>query len=225
MLLIDGRFIQVPIFANPETYSFPEPVGDLLLASHMHEEPYLIPKFYLSKGLKYLDFKYPVDRLAGAFIKMGFASDEPIDIDGVEVVPRDVLMKLVKRPGNRFFAENQESILQSDLTGIVDLCVDGERVGKKLSHNISYRFTDGPNQKRQRHLFDAYGTTMVYVALPVVVGAKMCVCGEVDRGVISSDSLDPSKFFAGMAERGVPFEFEEQIVEQSDAEMRHNEIE
>jgi saccharopine dehydrogenase-like NADP-dependent oxidoreductase len=213
MLLVDGQFNQVPIFGNPETYAFPEPVGELLLSSHMHEEPYLIPKFYLDKGLQYLDFKYPVDKLAGAFIKMGFAGDEPIEVKGVKVVPRDVLMKLVKRPGNRFFEEDEESILQSDLTGILDLCVDGERGGKKVSHQLSYRFTDGPNHARQHQLYDAYGTTMVYVALPAVVGAKMCVHGEVEGGVISPDSLDPQPFFARMSEKGVPFDFDENVSE------------
>jgi saccharopine dehydrogenase-like NADP-dependent oxidoreductase len=154
MLLIDGEYIQVPIFSNPETYTFPEPVGDLLLSSHMHEEPYMIPKFYLDKGLKHFDFKYPVDKLAGAFIKMGFASHEPIDVNGVEVAPVDVLMKLVKRPGNKFFAEDEETILGSDLTGIMDVSVDGEQQGEKVTHTISYRFTDGLNHARLRQLFN-----------------------------------------------------------------------
>jgi saccharopine dehydrogenase-like NADP-dependent oxidoreductase len=216
MLLVDGEFVQVPIFSNPETHAFPEPVGDLLLSSHMHEEPYLIPGFYLDKGLQYLDFRYPVDKLVGAFIKMGFASDEPIDVKGVKVVPRDVLMKLVKRPGNRFFEEDEETILQSDLTGIMHVSVDGMREGVAVSHNISYTFTDGPDHERQRQLFNEYGTTMVYVALPAVQGAKMCVGGGAERGVVSPDSLDPGAFFAGMAERGVPFEFEEHVaVEQA----------
>jgi saccharopine dehydrogenase-like NADP-dependent oxidoreductase len=211
MMLIEGRFVQVPIFSNPETYTFPDPIGDLLLSSHMHEEPYLIPKFYMHKGLQYFDFKYPVDKLAGAFIKMGFASEELIDVKGVKVAPIDVLMKLVKRPGNKFFEENEERILQSDLTGIMDVCVDGERTGEVLTHTISYRFTDGLNKERQRQLFNTYGTTMIYVALPAVAGAKMCVNGELESGVISPDSLNPKKFFAGMEARGVPFEFEEKF--------------
>ena len=209
MLFVDGEFVQMPIFSNPESYTFPEPVGDLLLSSHMHEEPYMIPRFYMDKGLKYFDFKYPVDKLAGAFIKMGFAKDEPIDVGGVRVVPRDVLMKLVKRPGNKFFEENEETILGSDLTGIMDVCVDGMRMGEKVSLTISYRFTDGPNHARQRQLFETYGTTMVYVALPAVVGAKMCVNGETPKGVITTDRIDPERFFAGMSQRDVPFEFEE----------------
>jgi saccharopine dehydrogenase-like NADP-dependent oxidoreductase len=215
MLLIDGQFVQVPIFANPETYTFPEPVGDLLLSSHMHEEPYLIPKFYLEKGLQYLDFKYPVDKLAGAFIKMGFAGDEPVEVKGVKVVPRDVLMKLVRRPGNRFFAEDAASILESDLVGIAEVSVAGERAGERLTHRISYRFTDGLDHERQRQLFETYGTTMVYVALPAVVGARMCASGQAGHGVISPDSLDPQPFFERMAERGVPFAFEEQVTGQS----------
>lgn len=86
LLLKDGKFEYVPIFSNPETYTFPEPLGEVLLSSHMHEEPYLIPKFYLDKGLKHLDFKYPVDKTVGAFIKMGFADDDPIDVNGVKVI-------------------------------------------------------------------------------------------------------------------------------------------
>jgi saccharopine dehydrogenase-like NADP-dependent oxidoreductase len=212
MLLKDGEFVQVPIFSNPETYTFPEPLGDVLLSSHMHEEPYLIPKFYRDKGLKNLDFKYPVDKLVGAFIKMGFADDKAIDVNGVKVIPRDVLMKLVKRPGNRFFEENDESILQSEMTGIMVVSVEGERGGERITRLLNYRFTDGPNHERQRALFKAYGTTLVYVALPAVVGAKMCVNGEVEHGVISPDSLDPEVFFAGMSARGVPFKFDEELI-------------
>jgi saccharopine dehydrogenase (NAD+, L-lysine-forming) len=211
LILKDGSFVRIPIFSNPETYTFPDPVGDLLLSSHMHEEPYLIPKFYRDKGLKNLDFKYPVDKTVGAFIKMGFASDESIEVNGVKVVPRDVLMKLVQRPGNKFLEENEKTILQSKLTGIIDISVEGEQAGERITHIVSDRFTDDTNIERQRQLFNAYGTTMVHVALPAVVGAKMCLSGEVESGVISPDSLNPRVFFEGMAERGVSFDMDEKI--------------
>jgi saccharopine dehydrogenase (NAD+, L-lysine-forming) len=211
MILQDGKFTQVPIFSNTETFAFPEPVGDLLISSHMHEEPYLIPKIYIDKGLKELDFKYPVDSLVGGFIKMGFADDKAIVVNGLQVVPRDVLMKLVKRPGNKFLEENEITIHQSDLTGIINISVEGERGGEKVTHIVNYRFTDGPNEDRQAQLYRRYGTTMVHVALPAVIGAKMCVRGEVEKGVISPDSLDANIFFKGMAARGVPFEMNEKI--------------
>jgi saccharopine dehydrogenase-like NADP-dependent oxidoreductase len=206
-----GEFARVPIFSNPETYAFPEPIGELQLSSHMHEEVYLIPKFYVEKGLREVDFKYPVDKIVGAFIKMGFADDDSIDVGGVEVVPRDVLMRLVQRPGNQFLGETAESVLQSNLTGIMDINVVGEKNGERITYHISYRFTDGPNKERQRQLFDAYGTTLLHVALPAVVGAKMCLAGNVENGVVSPDRLNPQKFFEGMADRGVSFNFGESI--------------
>lgn len=58
---------------------------------------------------------------------MGFASHDPIIVNGIEVAPVDVLMKLVKRPGNKFFTEDDESILTSDLTGFMDISVGGRK--------------------------------------------------------------------------------------------------
>jgi saccharopine dehydrogenase (NAD+, L-lysine-forming) len=214
MVFTNGKYSEVPIFSNPEKYSFPEPVGEILLSSHNHEEPYIMPGFYLDKGLKEVDFKYPVDQLAGAFVKMGLAEQQHIDVNGVKVSPRDVLMKLVKRPSNSFLNENESTILGSDLTGILDITVDGERNGESVSHTLSYKFTDGMNKELQRQLFKTYGTTRNYVALPAVVGAKMCFTGDVEPGVITPDSLPPESFFAGMSARGIPFRVEEKITSQ-----------
>jgi saccharopine dehydrogenase (NAD+, L-lysine-forming) len=214
MVLKEGKHMEVPIFSNPETYTFPEPVGEVLLSSHNHEEPYLMPRYYLDKGLQEVDFRYPVDKLAGAFVKMGFADDEAIDVKDMQVVPRDVLMRLVKRPGNSFLAENEETILQSELSGILEISIDGEQNGRNVSHIISYKFTDGNDKELQLQLFSAYGTTLVYVALPAVVGSKMCLNGKTDSGVITPECLESMKFFKGMAERGVPFIIAEKIISQ-----------
>ena len=190
-------------------------VGEVLLSSHSHEEPYLIPRYYFEKGLQEVDFRYPVDKLAGAFVKMGFADDDPIEVKDTQVVPRDVLMRLVRRPGSSFLAENEDTILKSELSGILDITVNGERQGRKVSHTIAYKFTDSNNKELQRQLFSAYGTTLVYVALPAIVGAMMCENGDTDSGVVTPDSLEPAKFYKGMAERGVPFVPDEKIISQT----------
>ena len=54
------------------------------------------------------------------------------------------------------------------------------------------------------------------LALPAVIGAKLCVSRDAESGVVSPDSLNPTKFFAAMEARGVPFEFEENITELAD---------
>ena len=51
--------------------------------------------------------------IVGAFVKMGFADDREIDVNGVSIVPRDVLMKLVPRPANAFLDETEATLEQS----------------------------------------------------------------------------------------------------------------
>jgi len=58
------------------------------------------------------------------------------------------------------------------------------------------------------------GQTIHMMQIPAVVGAKMIMDGEAPYGVISPDLLNPTKFCKGMAERGVPFFFEESISRQ-----------
>jgi saccharopine dehydrogenase-like NADP-dependent oxidoreductase len=52
------------------------------------------------------------------------------------------------------------------------------------------------------------------VALPAVVGARMCLEGDNGAGVISSECLDPAIFFKKMAAMGLPMSFEEKIIKQ-----------
>ncbi|MCF8069880.1 MAG: saccharopine dehydrogenase NADP-binding domain-containing protein [Desulfobacterales bacterium] len=212
MIFKDGKHTKIPIFSNPETYTFPEPIGAALIASHSHEEPYLFPRYYKNKGLKNIDFKYPVDKTAGAFVKMGFADDREVEVNGVKVVPRDVLMKLVKQPTKQFLEENEKTILQSEASGFIVITVDGEYNGRDASYSVTYNFIDGNNRELQKQLYNTYGTTQLYVALPAVTGAKMCMAGETDSGVITADGLDPMKFFKGLSDRGIPIVFEENIV-------------
>jgi len=208
-----GQYKTVPIFSRAETYQFPQPVGRLLIASHSHEEPYTLP-YYIGKGLQEVDFKYPVDTLAGAFVKMGFADDREIEVGGVSVVPRDVLMKLVPRPANAFLAETEASLAQSsDYAWVMEITVDGVKDGARCSHCL----TDMAlmDQATKLSLFRKFGSSHIGVALPAVVGAKMCLAGEADSGVISSECLDPDIFFRKMAAMGRPVAFDEKIVKRT----------
>ena len=82
-------------FANPEVYRFPEPVGEVLICSHSHDESYTLP-FFIGKGLKECDFKYAMDEQAGTLVAMGFGDPEKvIELrDGTKVRPFEVAMAL-----------------------------------------------------------------------------------------------------------------------------------
>ena len=213
LIFEDGQYKTVPIFSRPENYQFPEPVGNLLIASHSHEEPYTLP-YYIGKGLKEVDFKYPVDPLAGAFVKMGFADDREIDVNGVRVVPRDVLMKLVPRPANEFLNETEAVIEHSDdYAWVMEISVDGVMDGAACTYCLTELLHI--DKEIKLNLFRQFGSYLIGVALPAVAGAKMCLAGKTDTGVISSECLDPLTFFKYMAELGVPVSFDEKIIKET----------
>ena len=213
MIFENGRYKTVPIFSRAENYQFAEPVGSLLIASHSHEEPYTIP-YYIGKGLKEVDFKYPVDPLAGAFVKMGFADDREIDVNGTRVVPRDVLMKLVARPANEFLDETEAAIEHSDdYAWIMEIAVDGEMNGAACTYCLTE--LSHIDKETKLSLFRQFGSSLIGVALPAVVGTRMCLDGLADTGVISSECLDPLSFFKYMAEMGAPVSFDEKIIKKT----------
>lgn len=206
----DGKYTKVPPFSGAEEYMFPDPVGTLLVSWHCHEEPVMLPRF-IGKGVKYVDFRYPVDKIAGALIKLGFASHEPIEVKGVKVAPVDVLMRLVHRPVNSFLNEDEKTVTTPSLYKFYMIIeIEGEKAGEKIQCKIIVRDIEH-NADEKLKMFRKLGTTMVGVAAPAIVGAKMSIEGDADKGVIGSECLDPIKFLKKMAEMGAPVRFKETI--------------
>ena len=58
-------------------------------------------------------------------------------------------------------------------------------------------------------LFNRFGASNIYVALPAIVGAKMCMGGDAPRGVIASECLDSVVFLKTMGDLGAPLEYNE----------------
>ena len=69
------------------------------------------------------------------------------------------------------------------------LNIKGEKDGQKKEFNVLLPSLSSNKQE----VFDAFGTTIIIVALPAVVGAKMCVEG-VKKGITFAEELDPEKF-------------------------------
>jgi saccharopine dehydrogenase-like NADP-dependent oxidoreductase len=152
--------------------------------------------------------------MAGAFVKMGFADDREIDVNGVRVVPRDVLMKLAPRPANAFLGETEANLVQSsDYAWIMEITVDGVKDGAACSYCLTDLSLMDKDTKLR--LFHKFGSSHIGVALPAVVGAKMCLADNTDTGVISSECLDPITFFKFMAQMGAPVSFDEKIIKKT----------
>jgi saccharopine dehydrogenase-like NADP-dependent oxidoreductase len=178
-------------------------VGNILVTLHQHQEPITLPHF-IGKGIKYCDFNYPIDPIAGAFVKMGFASPDEIEVKGLKVVPRDVLLSLTSPPANLFLNENEESAKQLRSANLYVVEVEGTKKGKDVQFKASSPSTFFRTVEEKIKVFRKMGTTIIGVALPAIVGAKMCLKGDVDKGVISAECLDPKTFLKMLTEMGAP---------------------
>jgi len=205
----DGEYKKYPIYSGYEEYHFPKPVAMIPLVYHQHQEPITLPHF-IGKGVKYCDFKYTVDSKAGTLIKTGFASSDPVDIKGVKVAPIDVLMKLVRHPVDTFLTEDENTVkLPVKTLGRVAIEVKGGKEAEQIEYKVVYPLSLFETPEEKLELYKKFGASNIYVSLPAIVGAKMCVEGSAERGVIAAECLDPIKFLKLMASMGASVKFQE----------------
>jgi saccharopine dehydrogenase (NAD+, L-lysine-forming) len=202
----NGKTRVYPIFSGCEEYVFPDPVGPVMVTYHAHEESVMLPRF-IGKGIKYCDFKYPLDPIAGALVKMGFAERKTIDVKGIEVTPIDVLMKLVHHPVDTFLGEDENVVkLPPEVVGLAVMEIKGAKSGEDVTYKL---IKPSATAEENLRLYRQFGTARIGVALPAIVGAKMCVAGEAERGLIAPECLDAKRFLKMMADAGAPVQFEE----------------
>ena len=130
----------------------------------------------------------------------------------MQVVPRDVLLKMVPRPVNAFLAEDEENAkLPINRVYLIALDIKGQKDNDSLNYSVSLPFTLYKTTEEKIDVYNKFGTMIIGVALPAVVGARMCVAGEADRGVICAECLDPVRFLQMMAEMGAPVKLREVV--------------
>jgi saccharopine dehydrogenase-like NADP-dependent oxidoreductase len=192
----NGKFKQVPRFSGLEEYAFPSPVGPILLSLIEYEPVFTLPQF-IGKGVKYVDCKITLDVSVAALINLGFADDRPIEVKGVKVAPKDVLLAMVRPP-----VETKDRIETGEIDAVACYLAEviGESTGQKTTYTM-YRTDRGSNVVKK------YGAVWSDVAIPAVVTAAMLAKGEIKaRGVIPPEGLEPKLFLAKLAEIGVTFQ-------------------
>ena len=209
MMFENGKYKECAPFSGCEEYDFPDPVGPVVVCYHAHEEGTTLPRF-IGKGLKHVDVKYPIDPIAGALVKMGFAKSEPIDVRGVKVSPLDVLMNLVRHPVDTFLTEDEDTVkVPPKFVDLLVVDIKGAKSGEEVAYKLSWPYNLFTNPEERLEFYRKSGTTEIATAVPVIVGAKMCMGGGADRGLIAPECLDPTKFLKMMADMGAPVKFQE----------------
>lgn len=197
----NGKWKKVPPFSGVEDYPFPEPVGSATVCNIDYEPTHTLPRFI--KGVEYVDYKIRPDRMAGALIKMGFGSSKPMDVKGVKVAPRDVLLALTP-PAVETELQTREKVYGCSLAE-----VKGEKADKKVTYTV-YRISNVSDDYKR------WGAKWAGVAVPAALTATMLAKGEIKtKGVVPPEGLEPEPFLAKLAEEG--WIFQERITR----EIRH----
>jgi len=213
-LFENGKYKRYPAFYHPGEYKCPEPVGIVLVTGHTHEEAITLPRF-IGKGIKNCAFRYPYDPIAGAFVQLGLTSGEPIDVRDMKVVPREVLTKMIEAPVNEFLEETENTAkLPLESAEVIVIEIKGAKARKNVSYKLSWSFRLFTTVEEKVKMYQKFGTTNIAVAFPASVGAKICMGGEAERGVIAPECLDPIKFLKTMADMGWPLKFHETVSKQ-----------
>lgn len=120
----DGEWYAQQPLTGQEELIFPLPVGRATAIYSLHSECASFPVSFREKGIRYVSFKiaFPSDFLSKLkfLVDIGFGSDEPINVRGVKVSPREVLAKLLETAPIEDVEPQDCDVLRVVVAGTVD---------------------------------------------------------------------------------------------------------
>ena len=192
-VLRGGRPVQVDALSEVEPVEFPSPVG-MLEAFHTGGGISTLPFAYQGKieVMEYKTLRYPGHAAVIRPIReLGLLSNEPIDVKGKKVVPRDV-----------FIAAVQSRLYKPEGRDLVALQVQatGKKGGKP--HSVTFRLLDYYDAK---HGISAMMRTTGY---SLSITGQMQVDGRVKaKGVLPPDEAIPFEAYVSeLGKRGIRIE-------------------
>jgi lysine 6-dehydrogenase len=195
MVWRDGAYHEMPAMSGGEEYNFPEPIGPTRLYRTLHSEPATFPDSFRSKGLRHCEWREggPGIDVLQLLATLGLGSNRPIDVHGQSVVPKEVLLALLKRekllgypPGVK--VEDRE---------IVDVEVRGQGPAGPITKHAYAAFRSKPEW--------GVAATEIAVGACGSIGAILIAQGKsVGKGVIPPElSMPVVPFREMLAARGV----------------------
>jgi saccharopine dehydrogenase (NAD+, L-lysine forming) len=194
-----GWFTTEP-FSEPETFAFPEGIGEIECVNVEHEEVVLIPRWI---SCERVTFKYGLGRefvdVLKTLAKLGLDRTEPVRVrGGVEVAPRDVVAAVLPDPATLGERMTGRTCAGTYVTG---LGLDGRPRRTYLYHVVDNAWT-----------MREYGTQAVVwqTALNPVVALELLASGRWKGvGVLGPEAFDAVPFLELLGEYGAPYAIEE----------------
>jgi saccharopine dehydrogenase-like NADP-dependent oxidoreductase len=140
----DGKIIEDAPFSRPVMMQFSGIDKEIRMVDHEHDEPVTMGLLAdeVLKSVKNVEFKYggPHVELSEALYQLGLLSKEPVNVNGTDIVPMDLVIKLC--PPAPKFPDEIKNILDEGLVmeeGAFLVRVDGHKGGKpiRIDCNIS----------------------------------------------------------------------------------------
>jgi saccharopine dehydrogenase-like NADP-dependent oxidoreductase len=191
----DGKYHLEEPLSGSEPFNFPE-LGVLNCFYVDHEESKTLPRFF--PRAKVIDFKLCMDEVTHSTLKvmrqLGMNRVDKINVGGVEVAPRDVVVSLLPQPKD----------LAGRLRGktCVGTLVKGKKAGEERAFYI-YNVAD------HQAVYTELGVqaTAYQTGIPPVVAAELISSGVWSGwGVFCPEQLDPDPFLARLSQLGMPWQ-------------------
>lgn len=183
-------------FANKEEFEFPEPIGWLDCYNVEHEEAATLGETIgRKKGCKYVEFKYALHpdfvNTLQVLSYLGLDSDEEIDVKGVKVVPRDVVVTTMPTPADLAGKIHGYSCVGALVKGTKDNKRKDLFVYTVANHDEVFKCTE-------------FQATVWQTGIPPAVGVDMMAEGLLSQtGCIPPELIDPIPFLHHLKERGM----------------------
>ena len=203
-----GDLLYSVICSNPPCVSLDGHVdgtnaqGELIIPETVeHEETVTMPRFLSQYGLEKASFKISLDPNVINALKvldhLGLRSLKPVEVDGVKVIPRDVVAACAPQPKD----------IGDELTGemVVGVLCIGEKDGQERKVFIYQPF----DQKKSMDQWNSQAVTM-QTGWGAALAIELIARGIWrEPGVYSPEYFDPDPYMALMRETGYRYEIED----------------
>ena len=189
---LDGEYRTLPPLSGRMEIEFPSPIGRQICIHTLHSEPATIPESFKNKGVKEVTWRLSLpaefEERAQFLASVGFGSKQSLKVQGVDVVPVEVLAAVIEKQ------------LEDKLKGVAlevhdEECLRAQVIGKKNGRNVECT-VDCLVATHSR-----WGVSHA-TSVPPAIAAEMQVKGDVEPGVWGPEqAIDPLKFFKELGKR------------------------
>lgn len=180
-------------FSEPEMFPFPEGIGPLKVVHVEHEEVVLVPRWVKCRRVT---FKYGLDdafiHIIRAIKALGLERADPVNVKGVWVSPRDVVVACLPEPASLGARMKGKTCVGTWVTGTKD---------GRPRRVFLYQVMDNDFSMTK------YGCQAVALQTgigPVVAMELLATGAWAGKGVLGPEAFDPDPFLALMPDLDLP---------------------